>query len=180
MVQQVANRRYKFGDPCIICGDIPYNDPRCSHQFTEVHTLITRIKKLTPEQNGIIYRREYGKVKSKSDLEAQAAELVAKAEEMLEAAKQIRQEAATRYEYPKQPDFQYGVISVKFRGGYSTYKFVLFMPRLNGPIFTTGQQENTTKFKDWGAFIDWLRSDDVIWNSTLDRLTLSTTTVPVP
>lgn len=177
-VEQVDAKRYRYEDPCVICGR-KFNSNDCPHLFDEVQRLITRIKNLIEPERVAIYRRDHG-MKSKTELEAQAAELVAKAEEMLEAAKQLRQEASTRYVYPAEPTFQYGVITVRFRNSSTSYKYLLFMPRRGGPIFTTGQDERTTKFNNWNEFVDWIRSDDVTYNTTLDQLVMTSYSVTLP
>jgi hypothetical protein len=178
-IEQVAKQQFGFSDPCIICGRLFLT---CEHNVDESAERVRYIKNLRrAERQLVTNQRRETVVKSKDELETQADELVAKAEEMLAAAKELRKEASTRYEYPKRPDWVYAQIKVKFRTSqWNTYTYCLFMPRNLPGIFTTGQDDRTTKFKSWTDFIDWLRSDDIIWNSELYRLVTTSEEVKVP
>lgn len=99
-----------------------------------------------------------------------ADQLVTTAERMLKEAEAIRTELAQRrYQYPIDPNWAYSKINVKFRGTGKWYRFLILRDE-SGSFYTTGNRSEHAKFRNWEAFIDWLRSDEVEVCSRLYRL----------
>ena len=113
-----------------------------------------------------------------------ADELVAKANELLKAAEELKAQAAreevTRYRYPKEPrpGMNKFTIAVRFRGDSQWYQFLILRVPGKG-YFTTGRQKNAW-FATWENFIDWLRSDDVTQCGKLCSLNLGVMEMTVP
>lgn len=103
--------------------------------------------------------------------EQQADELVAKANELLEEAKRMREAVATQLKYPERPRWCYGYIDVKFSEFGKYYRYLVYLPGLTDDgVYTTGSRPGGGSHKSWEAFIDWLRSSDVYRHGALEQL----------
>jgi hypothetical protein len=162
-----------YAGVCIRCGR-DYMDCPCSSG--EVRNLAEQIERLPlRERNNIMQKGT--PVKSTAD---KADELVAKANELLKAAEELRSQAAqeAKYRYPAEPHYPKGSISVKFRGNSQWYEYLVIRVPGKG-YYTTGQGE-TAHFTTWRSFIDWLRSDDVADCGKYTSLVLGTSELVVP
>lgn len=182
-IEQVKARAFGWDDPCIICGK---RFRMCPHKLDEAEERIRYIQNMRHADRALVRKREQEKQVATSSEKAdqllsEATALRRQAIQLVQTARELQEQAKTEYQYPKKPAHEFWKISVKFRTSqWNTYTYLVFMPAGSPFIFTTGQDERTTKFKDWHAFVDWLRSDDIVWNGGLDGLNVTGVELKLP
>lgn len=164
---------------CVICGG---TFGKCGHSSSEVTAVFNAIEKLSEsKRKEIFYSGKAIIVSTDKSTTQKADDLIAKANELLKAAEELKAQAAkeaTQYRYPAEPPFTRGSIAVKFRGNSQWYEYLVVRVPGKG-FYTTGQGE-TSHFTTWRKFVDWLRSDDVADCGKFTSLMLGTTEIVVP
>lgn len=169
-------KRNLWTGTCIRCGE---NYAKCGCTSLQVSALASRIRLLKPEERDAI---KIGTPLPAKTTTEKADELVAKANELLKAAEELKAQAAreaARYQYPAEPPFQRGSISVKFRGSSQWYEYLVIRAPGGKGYYTTGQGD-TAHYASWRKFVDWLRSDDIVESTKYTSLVLGTSEIPVP